>query len=89
MGFSSVSRSVIPDFLRPHRLQPTRLLGPWDFPGKDSGAVCHFLLQGMRLRMFYFHFVVLSEFSRAGITYVINQQQRMRGGKWGTNHISG
>ena len=27
-------------------LQPTRLLCPWDSPGKDTGAGCHFLLQG-------------------------------------------
>ena len=23
-----------------------RLLGPWDFPGKNTGVDCHFLLQG-------------------------------------------
>ena len=33
--------------LRPHGLQPTRLLCPWDFPGKDTGVGCHFLLQGI------------------------------------------
>ena len=42
----SVSRSVVPDSLQPSRLQPTRLLCPWDFPGKDTGVGCHFLLQG-------------------------------------------
>ena len=26
---------------RPHGLQPTRLLHPWDFPGKSTGVVCH------------------------------------------------
>ena len=31
--------------LRPHGLQPTRLLHPWDFPGKNTGVGCHFLLQ--------------------------------------------
>ena len=30
----------------PNSLQPTRLLYPWDFPGKDTGVSCHFLLQG-------------------------------------------
>ena len=25
---------------------PTRLLCPWDFPGKNPGVGCHFLLQG-------------------------------------------
>ena len=26
-------------------LYPTRLLWPWDFPGKNTGVGCHFLLQ--------------------------------------------
>ena len=30
---------------RPHGLQSTRLLRPWDFPGKSTGVGCHFLLQ--------------------------------------------
>ena len=29
---------------RPHGLQPTRLLCPWDFPGKSTGVGCHCLL---------------------------------------------
>ena len=28
----------------PHGLQPTRLLRPWDFPGKSTGVGCHCLL---------------------------------------------
>ena len=28
-----------------HGLQPTRLLCPWDFPGKSTGMGCHSLLQ--------------------------------------------
>ena len=31
--------------LGPHGLQPTRLLRPWDSPGKNTGVGCHFLLQ--------------------------------------------
>ena len=31
--------------LRPHGLEPTRLLCPWDSPGKNTGVGCHFLLQ--------------------------------------------
>ena len=27
-----------------HGLQPTRLLHPWDFPGKSTGVGCHCLL---------------------------------------------
>ena len=26
-------------------MEPARLLRPWDFPGKDTGVGCHFLLQ--------------------------------------------
>ena len=33
------------DSSRPHGLQPTRLLCPWDFPGKRTGVGCHCLLQ--------------------------------------------
>ena len=39
------SRSVVSDSLRPHGLQPTRLLRPWDFPGKSTGVGWHCLLQ--------------------------------------------
>ena len=28
-------------------MQPSRLLCPWDFPGKNTGVGCHFLLQGI------------------------------------------
>ena len=38
------SRSVMSDSSRPHGLQPTRLLCPWDFPGKSTGVGCHHLL---------------------------------------------
>ena len=38
------SRSVVSDSVRPHGLQPTRLLRPWDFPGKSPGVGCHCLL---------------------------------------------
>ena len=33
------------DSVRPHRQQPTRLLCPWDSPGKNTGVGCQFLLQ--------------------------------------------
>ena len=38
------SRSVVSDSSWPHGLQPTRLLHPWDFPGKSTGVGCHCLL---------------------------------------------
>ena len=31
--------------LRLHGPKPTRLLCPWDFPSKNTGVGCHFLLQ--------------------------------------------
>ena len=41
--------SVMSDSSLPHGLQPTRLLRPWDFPGKSTGVGCHCLLQNIRL----------------------------------------
>ena len=40
-----LSRFMVSDFVWPHRRQPTRLLCPWDSPGKNTGVGCHFLLQ--------------------------------------------
>ena len=37
------SHSVMSDSSRPPGLQPTRLICPWDFPGKSTGVVCHCL----------------------------------------------
>ena len=36
--------------MRPRRRQPTRLLRPWDSPGKNTGVGCHFLLQCMKVK---------------------------------------
>ena len=40
----------MPDSVRPHRRQPTRLLCPWDSPGKNTGVGCHFLLQCVKVK---------------------------------------
>ena len=45
-----LSRLVVSDSVRPHRGQPTRLPGPWDSPGKNTGVGCHFLLQCMKVK---------------------------------------
>ena len=37
------------DSQRPHGLQPTRLLHPWDCPGKSTGVGCHCLLHQISL----------------------------------------
>ena len=39
-----VSHSVMSGSLQLHGLQPTRLLCPWDYPGKNTEVGCHFLL---------------------------------------------
>ena len=44
-GKKSVSPSVMSDSLQPCGLKPARLLGPWNFPGKNTGVGCYFLLQ--------------------------------------------
>ena len=46
-GKGKWSPSVMSDSLWPH--EPTRLLHPWDFPGKSTWMGCHFLLQGIFL----------------------------------------
>ena len=47
------SRSVVSDSAWNHGLQPTRLLRPWDFPGKNTGVGCHGLLH-----LFCLYFVI-------------------------------
>ena len=44
-----VSHSVTSDSLQPCGLYPTRILCPWDFPGKNTGVGCLFLLKGIFL----------------------------------------
>jgi len=40
----------VSDSVRPHRWQPTRLPRPWDYPGKNTGVGCHYLLQCMKVK---------------------------------------
>ena len=40
------------DSQRPHGLQPTRLLHPWDFPGKSTGVGCHHTPLTLHLKHF-------------------------------------
>ena len=40
-----VCRLVVSNSLRPHGLQPARLLCPWNSPGKNTGVGCHSFLQ--------------------------------------------
>ena len=54
------SHSVVSDSSRPHGLQPTRLLHPWDFPGKSIGVGCHHLLWDNLLLPYYFRLKLIS-----------------------------
>ena len=42
--------SVVSDSVWLNRWQPTRLPRPWDSQGKNTGVVCHFLLQYMKVK---------------------------------------
>ena len=44
--------SVMSNSVWPRGLQPTRLLRPWDSPGKNTGVGCHFLLQYVSIDRF-------------------------------------
>ena len=46
-NIKTFSRSFQCDSFRPYGLQPTRLLYPWDSPGKKTGVGNHSLLQGI------------------------------------------
>ena len=46
MCMSACSVSVVSDSAAPWTVA-TRLLCPWDTPGKNTGVGCHFLLQGI------------------------------------------
>ena len=46
------NHSVVSDAQRPHGLQPSRLLRPWDFPGKSTGEGSHCLLRQSTYSLF-------------------------------------
>ena len=55
-----ISCSVVSDSLWPYGLKPARLLCPWNFSGKNIGAGCHFLLQGIyQIQGLNMHFLCL------------------------------
>ena len=60
----SHEHSVMYSALWPHRLQPSRFLCPWNFPGKNTGKGCHFLLQK----------IFLTQGSNLCLLYLLNWQ---------------
>ena len=55
------STPVVSDPQRPHGLQPSRLLHPWDFPDKSTGVGCHHLLRIAFL--FFLNFILFFNFT--------------------------
>ena len=48
-SFSHAQLFECPGYMWSHRLQPARLLCPWNSPGNNTGVGCHSLLQGIFL----------------------------------------
>ena len=42
---------VMSNLMQLHGLEISRLLCSWNFPGKNTGVGCHFLLQGLFLTL--------------------------------------
>ena len=59
-----LSQEVMSDSLRLHGLYPTRLLCPRNFPGKNTGVGCYFLLEG----------IFLTQGSNPGLLYLLHCQ---------------
>ena len=70
-----LSSSVMSDSLGPHELEPSRLLCPWYFPGRNTGVGYHFLLQGM--------FLMHTSYTGAWILYHFTREAQ----KWDTKEI--
>ena len=89
------SRSVVSDSSWPHGLQPTRLLHPWDFPGKSTGVGCHCLLE----LHYYNHWSYIKLYIRStasslviisvegSVTYLVIQETIILWNKQNTNGI--
>ena len=55
------SRSVVSNPQQPRGLQPTRLLCPWDFPGKSTGVGCHCLLRATSVGILNYWLSILED----------------------------
>ena len=67
-----VSCSIMFNSLRPHGLQPARLLYPWNSPGKNTGVGCHSFLQ----RIFPTQGSILGLLHCRLILYHLSEQER-------------
>ena len=64
LTLSNVACLVWSESLQPQGLQPTRILCPWNFPGKNIRVDCHFLLQG----------IFPTQRSNSGLLYLLDWQ---------------
>ena len=64
-----LSRSVVSNSLQPQELQPSKLLCPWNFPGKNTGAELPFPCPG-DIKAVYCH--------PAYLTYMFHIMQNAR-----------
>ena len=77
------SHLVVSDSSQPHGLQPTRLLCPWEFPGKSTGVGCHYLLFFIASTQKYFWFFLpellswktLSSLKKSNSNFVIKKKK--------------
>ena len=76
------SHSVMSDPQRPHGLQSTRLLCPWEFPGKSTGVACH-SLDLPKSRVGSRDLSVQTSFGRCKSRCVRMREKEGRQGKWG------
>ena len=73
---SEVAHSVVSDSWRPHGLQPTMLVRPWDFPGKSTGVGCQCLLhESFRVGIKHSHPVYVGAYIYTELTM------------WGDEHV--
>ena len=86
------SHSVMSSSLWPHGLQPTRLLYPWNSPGKNIGVDSHSLLQriystrGLNLGLLIAGIFFIAWATREAQQLISNTQKwfyvLLEGGKW-------
>ena len=89
--------SSVSDSSRPYGLQPTRLLCPWDSPGKNTGVSCHFLLQGIfptqgsnlslpHCRLILYHWATreIQTLHSVICQLYLNKKKNLKGDKWYT-----
>ena len=72
--------SVASDSLQSYRLQPARLLCPWDCPSKNTCVVCNFFLLNCH---FLLHRIFLTQGSNLSLLYLLHS----RLSHWGSCYL--